>query len=130
MSYSPDSQIKIIDENIKRLQKAITICEKVEETLSTAGWKDVIGPIIDREIIDVVGGKIGDTWVSGKVSRARSEEKREYWIGYKQGLINLHNRIIFHLDELRRNKESLAILLKDKDRGPRVPLVEDTRYAP
>ena len=130
MSYSQERQDNLVNDNLKSVNKTISICRKVKETLETSGWKDVIAPIIDREIIDVVGGKIGDTWVGGKISRARLDERREYWVGYKQALMNLSNRIMFHLDELKRSEESLKVLEGDKARGPRIPMLEDSRYAP
>ena len=107
MSYSPKQAEKLHDDSKKKLSKDIAICQKVVETLESPGWKDIIGPIIDRMIIDVVGGKIGDVWTGGKIDKARKDEKREYWIGYKAALIELHGRAYFHKLKLPLLQENL-----------------------
>ena len=128
MSYS-DSQFNPTDEELKNLHKKLEICNKVVATLETPGWKDIISPIIDSMIIGVLGGKIGDNWSSGKIMRARSEEKREYYIGYKQALIDLHTRILLHQSEKVKNEDLIKGLKENKSKGYRIPMVEDSRYA-
>jgi len=130
MSYSDSEHLNLVSEEIKKLVRDATICREVKNVVESRGWKETIGPIIDRMIMDVLGGKIGDTWLAGKLNRARSEEKREFYIGYKQALIEFHNRVLFHLDELRRIEETLKTMEIEKNKGPRIPMVEDTRYAP
>ena len=130
MSYSQgQSENNIFDERQKKLNRDITICQKVAETLNTPGWKDIIEPILDKMIIDILGSKVNGTWYSGKVDRARSEEKREFYIGAKQALIDFHNRIYNHIRQIPIIEEQLKELIKDSERGYRVPM-EDTRYNP
>jgi hypothetical protein len=129
VNYSPEQQDNVFDENQERLNRDITICQKVKETVDSAGWKEIISPILDKMIIDILGGKIKEHWLSGKVDRARSEEKREFYIGVKQGLIDFHNRVMNHIRQLPILEEQLKVLKQDRDKGYRVPM-EDTRYNP
>lgn len=77
--------------------------------------------------MDIVGGKVGDTWISGKLDRAKTDEKREFYIGAKQALIELIGRIKFHKTQLPLLEERLKEMKKPaKYRMP----MEDTRYAP
>lgn len=118
------------EEEKKKLLKEIFICNKVKATLDSEGWKETIAPIIDRMIIDIVGGKIGDNWTGGLVSKAKTDEKREFYIGRKDALMELHNRVMFHLTKLKQNEKRLKDLEEEELRGNRVPMVEDSRYAP
>jgi len=116
-----------VNKEAKKLIQQISVCSKVAQTLETEGWKEIIEPIIDKMITDILGGKIGDTWCSGKLDRAKTEEKREFYIGAKQALIDLIGRIKFH-------KTTLPVLeerLKEMKKPPkyRMPM-EDTKYAP
>ena len=129
MSYSPEQQDKLFDERQKKLGRDIGICQKVQGTVASAGWIEIIGPILDKMILDIVGGKVGDVWYSGKVDRARSDEKREFYIGAKQALIDFHTRVMNHLRQLPILEEQSKQLVKDYEKGYRVPM-EDTRYNP
>lgn len=127
MGYSPEQQVDLVNESEKKLNKSLSICRAVKETIDSDGWKNTIGPLIDKMIIDVVGGKIGDDWVSGKLDRAKKEERREFYIGYKQALIDLHGRTMFHVQQLPMIEDNLKVLQKDKEERYRVPLVNDER---
>jgi hypothetical protein len=129
MSYSPQEVNTYLDAELKDINKKIRVCEKVVDTLNSAGWKDIISPIIDTMIMDVVGGKIGDTWISGKIDKARKDERREFYIGYKQALIDLHGRIQFHQTQLTQLKEKHKELIESRQERFKTPLVEDSRYA-
>jgi hypothetical protein len=129
MSYSPEQHNKRIEEELKRLNQELSICHEVKATLDSPGWKDTIAPLIDRLIIEVAGGKLGDTWVSGKLDKARKNERREFWIGYKQALIELHGRIMFHSQQLQLLEDRIKSLQVSMQERYRVPLMDDTRYS-
>jgi len=129
MPYSPEVAQNLIGEEQKKLTKQITICQKVYMTLSSDGWRDIIEPLIDRMIIDIAGGKIGDTWVSGKLDKARTDERREFFIGYKQALIDFIGRTKFHVTQLPLLEEKMKQLSADRVPKFSQPMV-DTRYAP
>jgi hypothetical protein len=128
MSYSPQEFNLQIDRDLKEISKKMSVCKKVCDTLDSDGWNDILSPLLDRMIIDVVGGKIGDTWVSGKLDRAKKEERREFYIGYKQALIDFHARAYFHAMQLDKLKEQQKDLTASKQERYRQPLVEDTSY--
>jgi len=129
MPYSQAQRNEVIDTDIKTIAQKIQVCRKVKETVDTPGWSEIISPIIDRMIIDVCGGKLGDTWTGGKIDRARKDERREFYIGYKQALIDLHTRIMFHVKQLPMFEEQVQEKLKAKEDRFYAPLLEDSRYA-
>lgn len=128
MGYSNEEHEQLVNASEQKLNKQLEICRRVKDTIESDGWKNTILPTLDRMIIDTVGGKIGDTWVSGKLDRAKKEERREFWIGYKQALMDLHSRVMFHLQQLPILEDNLKELQKEKEERYRVPLVDDTRY--
>ena len=127
MGYSNEEHQDLVNESEKKLNKSLTICREVKETLNSNGWKNTISPLLDRMIIDTVGGKLGDVWVSGKLDRAKKEERREFYVGYKQALMDLHGRVMFHLQQLPMIEDNLKALQKDKEEHYRIPLVSDER---
>jgi hypothetical protein len=128
VAYTPEAQSDLINESEKRLNRDVVICRAVKETVEGDGWKNTIAPLIDKMIIDIVGGKIADVWASGKLDRAKKEERREFYIGYKQALIDLHGRVMSHLVQLPMLEDRLKELQKEKEGRFRVPLVDDERY--
>jgi len=118
-----------VDEELKKLSRQETICREVVETISSTGWKATIEPILDRMVIDVLGGKIGDTWVSGKLDRAKKEERREFYIGYKQALIDFISRVKFHQEQLGVLEDRKREITKLKENRYMNPM-EGSRYAP
>ena len=127
MGYGNEAHQDLINESEKKLNKSLSICRAVKEMLDSDGWKNTISPLLDRMIIDTVGGKVGDTWVSGKLDRAKKEERREFYVGYKQALMDLHGRVMFHLQQLPMIEDNLRALQKDKEEHYRIPLVSDER---
>ena len=127
MPYSSEEHNSLINESEKKLNKSLAICRAVKETLDSDGWKNTIAPLLDRMIIDTVGGKLGDVWVSGKLDRAKKEERREFYVGYKQALMDLHGRILFHLQQLPMIEDNLKNLQTEKEERYRIPLVNDER---
>jgi len=125
--YSSEEHNSLINESEKKLNKSLAICRAVKETLDSDGWKNTIAPLLDRMIIDTVGGKLGDVWVSGKLDRAKKEERREFYVGYKQALMDLHGRILFHLQQLPMIEDNLKNLQTEKEERYRIPLVNDER---
>ena len=127
MGYSPQEHQELVNESEKKTNKSLAICRAVKETVESDGWKNTIGPLIDKMIIDVVGGKIGDVWSSGKLDRAKKEERREFYIGYKQALMDLHGRTMFHVQQLPMLEENLVQIQKEKEERYRIPMVDDNK---
>ena len=130
MPYQPEQPQVLFDERIKKVSRDITICQKVQGTLESQGWQEILGPILEKMILEVLGGKLGEGYLSGRLDRARTDERREYYIGYKQALIDFYNRSFNHIKQLPVLEKQLKMLKLDYEKGTRVPMVEDTRYNP
>ncbi len=129
MGYSLEKEPEIVSQQKKKLNRDLQICREVYNTLNSPGWKNTIGPILDTMIISILGGKVGDNWVSGKIDKARSDERREFHIGAKQALIELHQRINNHIRQIEIIEKQLKEIDANEKQGYRVPLAE-TRYNP
>ena len=118
-----------LEAEIKKANQDLTICQKVSDTLATAGWKDIIEPLIDKTIMDITGGKIGDKWYGGLIDKARKDERREYYIGYKQAMIDFNRRIMAYRDGVKMLQDKANNLKKNKEEVRyKLPLVDDTKY--
>jgi hypothetical protein len=127
--YSADNDTGLhIDRNIKALNDKLRICRDVREMMKTDGWKNTVEPLVDRLIVDVVGGKLAGKWVAGRVDRARTDERREFYVGYKQSLIDFYNRVVFHDSQVELLEEKINDLVKAKDQKFTDPM-EGTKYA-
>ena len=113
---------------LNQLNKDLKICNKVQETVNTDGWKSIISPLIDKSIIDVLGGQIDGKWVSGLLDRAKKDERREYYIGYKQALIDLSQRINFFLEQIPLKQDELKHMSEKKNKY--IQPMENSPYAP
>lgn len=124
MSYDPQEVLRQDEAREKRLHENIRNGEVVKRTLDSKGWKEFIGPLLDKMIIDVLGGKQKDCWTGGLVQKARKDERREYYIGYKQSLIDFHTRVRAYVDAIERSQDGLKELDKEKSKGFVSPMME------
>ena len=131
MSYQlNDPQNDALNKEKEKLFRDLTICRKVEQTIKSPGWADIIAPLIDRKIVDVCGGKLNGHYYPGTISRARKDERREYHIGYKQALIELYNYIMeVYVNKIPKLEDRIKAVELAESKGYKVPMVEDTRYA-
>jgi hypothetical protein len=81
-----------LNEKAKALNKKLTLCRSVKRLLNQKGWRTIIQPTIDKMITDITGSKKGNTYSKGILS-SPDYEKSDYYIGYKQALMDLNNRI-------------------------------------
>lgn len=108
---------KDVDKKKAAIHENIIICRKVAKTLKTEGWQRIIEPMMARMIEDIVGGKVNGKWKSGLISTAKKDEKREYYIGYKQALIDLWNRIAMYEEQLQKNEKMLERIQKNEEKS-------------
>lgn len=127
MSYR-NKDTNLLNKQELRLNEELEICRKVMEVLNMPGWKDTLEPILDKMIIDIVGGKIKGYWTGGKLNKAKSEEKREFYIGCKQALIEFHQRALNHVRQYDIIKKQLAEIQKQKKVEYKMPMT-DTKYS-
>jgi hypothetical protein len=116
----------IKEEKLKELHGKLQACMKVKEMLLTAGWQDVVEKTIEATITNVIGGKVKDVWVSGRISQDK-DKSTDYWIGYKQGLTDLYNRIISYKIQESEINNKISEITNQSD-GIITPM-KDTRYA-
>ena len=115
--------------NSKKLYEELNTCQKVKDTMNTPGWK-VIESILDRMIVDVLGGKVGNEWKAGIIKEAKKDEERDYYIGYKQFGIDFHNRIYNHIVRMEALRQHISKIEEQEAKGETyVTPMEDTRYA-
>jgi len=75
---------------------------QVGDTLSTDGWINHIAPLLDKMIVDVLGGKQGDRWISaphGIGEEKISVDYLRFLLGYKAAVIDVHSRILKFIDD-------------------------------
>jgi len=100
-------------ESLKRQLHAALL---VRETLTTDGWADIIQPIIDRSIGDILGHKRGKKWAGGLISKTEHLNKIDYYIGYKQALVLLkrahrsNNHLLIKLGFVKARKPLVSFL--------------------
>jgi len=125
MSYQLDNrQKRIFDKRKEKLYSELNVCKLVKHTLDTEGWRRIIEPILDRMIIDTIGGKVNDRWVSGSLDKARKDERREFYIGYKQALIQLHNNIYNYIRQIEIKEGQLEDIERQEKEGFKTPMLE------
>ena len=116
------------DMELKKANEDMTRCLKVETTVQSPGWQEIIEPLLDKMLMDIVGGKVNGKWYGGLLDRAKKDERREYYIGYKQALIDLHGRVMAFPNGIKQLQTKLENLKKSQIPRYKLPLVDDTRY--
>lgn len=127
MSYQPQVQDELFNEQAKELNKKLEICKEVADVVAMPGWKNTLEPILDRMIVDIVGGKLNGVWFTGKLDRAKKEERREFYIGAKQALIEFTQRINAHTQQVKILEEQIKSLNATRDVGYKMPM-QDSMY--
>ena len=99
---------------LKELSELIDIGLKVKQTLETDGWKLIIEPMLDKMILDVIGGKQNGRWHNGSLGDKRLGETRiQNLCWYKRALTDFHNYIHEYVDHLDKYQEEYDNLYKD-----------------
>jgi len=124
-----ENRSKVFETQQEDLKRQKALCERVRQTVKSSGWKDVVAPLIDKMIVDVVGGKVGDKWSGGIVNETASTENIHYFIGYKQALMDLNNRVMFYVNEIKNLEVKYELLEKEKTAGYKMPGT-DSKYNP
>ena len=111
---------------LKTLNKKLSASRKVIATIGTEGWGDIVQPIIDRMIMDVIGGRTGDFWDAGDVKTNKTLHP-EYLFGYRQSLIDFHNRIWNYKAQEKNIEKQIKMLEDNKERV--IAPMQDSPYA-
>ena len=103
-------------------EQLVVFGDKVRVTLETNGWKEIVGPLLDKMIIDVLGGMENGRWHNGSLDRVRKDEKKEFLLGYKAALVNFHSAVYSYLDESENAKETIKEINEESRAGWEVPM--------
>ena len=78
----------------KALHEQVNNAIKIKEMLDTKGWRELVGPMLEKEIISIVGGKTNSGFTMGKLnSKCKKDETLAYYIGAKDALVCFYNGI-------------------------------------
>lgn len=78
---------------------------KLKETMKTPGW-EVFHEHWELKIASILGGKTDNGWIKGKVSQSTIKEGlTDYYIGYKDALLDLYQDIHVFIAEADRQQE-------------------------
>ena len=89
-----------LSKQVQDINTILSECQRVSATLGSRGWVEIVEPLIDKMIGDVTGSKVEGRWSGGLLDRARKDERREFYVGYKQALIDLHTRIYAYVNNI------------------------------
>jgi hypothetical protein len=112
-----------LDHKEQKLAEKKALAQRVEKTLKSKGWQEIVGPLIDKTIKDIVGGKYGNKWSGGHVQKARA--KMDYYVGYKQGLIDLHNRLWAYVNSIVILQKQIESIHKEREAKTQIPMLEE-----
>lgn len=105
-------------ERAKFLSKLISNGLAVKEMVHCVGWGTIIEPMLDKMIIDVLGGKEDGRWHNGSldVGNTGGNLRIEELVAYKRGLTDFHQRVYEYIDSIDIwEKEYREISKIDKD---------------
>ena len=113
----------------QRLYNQINVCEKVRRTINSKGWREILGPLLEKRIKDVTGQRDENgIYVMGMLDR--DPKKETYYIGYKTALMDFNNDVYNHLVAITATKASLKELEdKAEKEATYTKPMEDTKYA-
>lgn len=86
--------------------------------MKTPGWKEVIGPMLDKMIIDTIGGKQNGDWSSGVLRKCRKDESISWYIGYRQFGVDFHNRCRTYVLGINSSNKALSEIDRLKKEEP------------
>ncbi len=104
--------------------KKLSTCEDVNQVIMTKGWKEIVEPIIDRMIIDTVGGKVKGRWVSGALNDGDIDKSKDFFLGYKQFGIDLLSRIYGYTDSIKKLSNEISVIDEELNASMVVPMME------
>ena len=112
---------------LKELAELIDNGDQVQEMLNTRGWSEIISPLIDKMIKDIVGGKENGRWHNGSLSDQRLGEARMQVLeSYKRALVNVLEHIYSYVDDYESWRKEYEFLVKEEQS----PTVQESEYVP
>ena len=104
-------QVTKLAEQARQLSKLLTSCRRVKKLVEQKAWREVVQPLIEKMIADAVGGKVGNLYSINHLSKPDGVGV-EFYVGYKQALMDLNNRVWTHVDSIKGLQERIKLLEK------------------
>tara|TARA_Y100000310_G_scaffold345312_1_gene463652 strand:+ start:4536 stop:4904 length:369 start_codon:yes stop_codon:yes gene_type:complete len=99
---------------LKELSKQVDDGLKVKEMIETEGWKELMEPLLDKMIIDVLGAKEDGRWHNGSLSIIDlGKEEAKALISYKRALTDLHSYVYDIVDTGEQAQTEYNDLIKE-----------------
>ena len=112
-------------DRLKELSKLIDSGEQVKAMTDTDGWKLHIEPVLNKMIIDVMGGIENGRWTNGSLDQKDlGEEKAKELIAYKRALVDLHKYIYQYIDPLKQYTDEYNRIVKEEQKEEKEKEVE------
>lgn len=112
----------------KNLLDIISKSEELKRTMDSDGWKNIVQPLLDKMIMDCVGfKKTNGEWCPGAyVNFDHDPVEISNMFAYRQGLIELNNRLMSHFTAATQAVKIMQN--KDKEKKYTMPM-KDSRYS-
>lgn len=107
---------KLLDDrqvHLKNLQNRLVKVLVLKETASTKGWQSQVQPLIDKSIRDIIGGKADDNMWDGGGLMNFKDKSPDFYMGYRQGLIDLNNRIWLMINSEKKLQDQIVDMKKE-----------------
>lgn len=90
----------------------LRLTEQLKITMDTVGWKEIIKPLLDKMIKDVIGyQEESGKWNEGSINQ--SSMSSENLICYRKALIDFNNKLYQYFEQAKNSKEVLRKLSSD-----------------
>jgi hypothetical protein len=104
-------------DRLKELSKLIDSGEQVKAMTDTDGWKLHIEPVLNKMIIDVMGGIENGRWTNGSLDQKDlGEEKAKELIAYKRALVDFIRYVYQYIDPLPLYHKEYNQIVKDEQK--------------
>ena len=113
-----------------KLYSQLSTCEKVKKTVKSKGWKEILGPKLQKMIDCVMGQQDSNgLYLPGLMDKDKGE-KQQYYLGYKAALMDFNNEVYGHLASINKIRDSIKTI---EDTGKKENVytepMKDTKYA-
>lgn len=116
-------------ERKQKLYNQLNVCEKVRRTVGSKGWKEILGPKLQKMIESVTGQKDErGIYLKGLIDMEKGLE--QFYLGYKAALMDFNNEVYNHLAAIETTRESIKTLEETAEKEQKYTRpMEDTKYA-
>ena len=122
-----DTQSSINLDRLKDLSNSIDEGRIVKDMVESDGFQKVVGPMLDKMIVDVLGQKENGRWHNGSIGDARlGEERLRSLCAYKRALTDFHAYLYNYIDQLPKFEKEYSDIVKDEENTNATEM--DTEY--